>query len=573
MNDLGHGLYSTASVSTNTVDLRSETLVYHAEFDNTNWQGEITAYNLKTTDNDGSVRSVVWKASDMMNRGDRQIISYNPSTKQGIKLEWDQLDDNQQSRFNAGSSSDVGKARLAWAKGSNVNERRNGLLRPRETILGDIVHSNLNLRGRFTNFGYKELPGKEGTSYATFLGKKRNTKDTLFVGANDGMLHALDAKTGDELFAFMPNEVMQKIPTISSPKYGCDDSTCLPHEYLVDGKSNVTDVYFNNKWHNVLIGTLGLGGKGIYALDVSDPAQFSAQDVLWEISAKQSPNNEAAFIQHMGLSIPEPVVVKMQNGQWAAIVANGYESQYHQAVLFIIDIETGRLIKTISTWVGSTTEKNGLSSPTAVDKDGDFIADVIYAGDLQGNLWSFDVSSTNPDEWQTKFGTPVTDTIVKTKKLSVKTSRTITRCIPSPTDDCDDPIAQDARTATLSSDETSATEKRMATDKPFPLFRTCFDAACTNPRPITAKPQVGRNPAGGLMVYFGTGKYFDLGDNFDATVNGYFDTFYGLHDNDDEIASGKLVEQKILQEIKTDVDIIRESNSRFSGRMSWKKLR
>ena len=99
------------------------------------------------------------------------------------------------------------------------------------------------------------------------------------------------------------------------------------------------------------------------------------------------------------------VIVKMANGKWTAIVANGYGSNSHQAVLFIIDIETGKLIKSINTGFGSLLQKNGLSSPTAVDSNGDFITDVIYAGDLQGNLWAFDVSSQNSSEWDNKFGT------------------------------------------------------------------------------------------------------------------------------------------------------------------------
>lgn len=113
----------------------------------------------------------------------------------------------------------------------------------------------------------------------------------------------------------------------------------------MDGKSSVADAYFDGDWHTILLGTLGLGGKAIYALDVSDPASFSDKDVLWEISDTQSVDETATFADHMGISTPEPTVVKLKNGRWAAIVANGYGSAKHQAVVFIIDIETGKLLR------------------------------------------------------------------------------------------------------------------------------------------------------------------------------------------------------------------------------------
>ncbi|MGB1310403.1 MAG: pilus assembly protein [Leucothrix sp.] len=499
MNELLHGVYPTASVAKNSSDLNSDTLVYQAAFDNENWQGEITAFNLKTTDDDGNVKSVVWNAANTITRSGRKVFTYKPnaSGNRGRVFTWSKLNSSQKALLRAGGNNQIGKARIAWVKGSGNNEGTNGPLRKRTSILGDIVHSNLNFRNRYTNFGYKQLSGSESTSYATYLTAKRNTKDTLFVGANDGMLHALDAENGDELFAYIPNHVFPKLATISNPKYGCDDDDCLPHQYLVDGKSTVADAYFDSQWHDVLIGTLGLGGKAIYALDVSKPTSFNASNVLWEISNTQAPNSPNVFANHMGLSIPEPVVVKMQNGKWVAVVANGYESENHKAVLFIIDIKTGQLIKSINTGIGSAVSKNGLSSPAAVDSDGDYVTDVIYAGDLQGNLWAFDVSSPNPANWAIKYGT----------------------------------------------------------QQPAPLLRACVDPTCALSKRITAKPQVGRNPIGGLMVYVGTGKYTELGDNFRSDKTGVVDTFYALHDNGQTINRSKLVEQKILQEINVSTDL------------------
>ena len=512
MNGLSNATYPTASVSANSPNLSAGTLLYQATFNRNNWHGDITAYNLKTADSDGNIKSVVWNATDMLGSSTRNIITYNNTgdSTPGAKFQWNKLNATQKQALRHGSSVSVGKKRLNWVKGNTSQD--GNLMRNRDSVMGDIVHSNLNFRSSIINFGYKQLSGSEGSSYAAYLVAKRATKDTLFVGANDGMLHAFDAENGEELFGYVPNNVFPKLANISNPKYGCSDDDCLPHEYLVDGRSTVADAYFDGQWHTVLVGTLGLGGKAIYALDVSDPETFNKNNVLWEISDTQAADSADTFASHMGLSTPEPVVVKMKNGQWAAIVANGYESSSNQAVLFIIDIETGDLIKTINTGVGSDTAKNGLSSPTAVDSDGDYIADTIYAGDLQGNLWAFDVSSADPDSWDSKYGTS-------------------------------------------------------------PLFRACMDASCALAKRITAKPQVGRNPSGGMMVYVGTGKYTDVGDNFKSDQSGVVDSVYGLHDNGQAIVMSNLVEQEILEEIEVSDDLISRVTSTnqvdYSSKQGW----
>lgn len=491
MNDLAYDVYAAASIASSSNILSESTLIYHASFENNPWQGQLDAYSLETDNSDGSVKSKVWSSTSTMNRSGRDIFTYNPKNERGAKFKWGQLATSQRNDLRAGGKTKIAKARLAWVEGKDDSS-----LREREQILGDVVHSNINFRSRYTNYGYKQLNGNEGSSYDDYLVRKRSTKDTLFVGANDGMLHAFDADDGDELFAYIPDAILPKIATISNPLYGCDSDTCLPHEYLVDGKSAVADAYIDNEWRTILTGTLGLGGKAIYALDVTEPSRFSEDDVMWEISSDQSD-----YADDMGLSIPEPVVVKMQNGQWAAIVANGYDSADHKAVLFIINIETGVLIKSIDTGFGAYDKRNGLSSPTPVDSDGDYITDVIYAGDLQGNLWAFDVSSDDPKKWGGSYG-------VNTVSGALE-----------------------------------------------PLFRACVDDSCLVPKSITAKPQVGRNPAGGLMVYFGTGKYTDVGDNFNPDQSSVIDSFYGLHDNGQLISIDNLVEQKILEEVAVDADM------------------
>jgi type IV pilus assembly protein PilY1 len=221
----------------------------------------------------------------------------------------------------------------------------------------------------------------------------------------------------------------------------------------------------NGGWHTVLVGTLGAGGRGVFALDVTEPGAFDQGDVLWEFTAAQDTD--------LGVSIPQATIGRMYDGSWAAIVANGYNSGGGRAVLFILDLATGSIIRKIDTGVGGD---NGLSSPLPADVDGDRITDYIYAGDLKGNLWKFDVTAANPSLWDAAFGIP---------------------------------------------------------GSPQPLFTACTQSPCTdaNRQPITARPEVGLNPGGGVIVYFGTGRYFALGDN---STGGPLSSFYAIIDANDK---------------------------------------
>ena len=121
------------------------------------------------------------------------------------------------------------------------------------------------------------------------------------------------------------------------------------------------------------------------------PDNFSAGDVMWEFTSADDSN--------MGVAIPRPTIARLANDKWVAIVANGYNSGGN-AMLFVLDLETGAVIREIDTGVGGD---NGLSNPTPVDVDGDRIIDYVYAGDLRGNMWKFDVTSSNSADWDVAF--------------------------------------------------------------------------------------------------------------------------------------------------------------------------
>lgn len=529
-------LSSASSLAANSTRLGSDTKIYQAGFSSTDWTGVFRAFSLRIVSEDtngngvkdfgedtnangqldgvGSLGDKVWDMS-FASASNRRILTYNPAAigVKGISFEWTELSAAQQAAL-------TGVEVLNYIRGDSSNEKsNNGTFRNRKSTLGDIVNSDPLFVSKTGNFGYGLLPGSEGTSYQkfrndpTYSNYKGDRTDAIYFGANDGMLHAVNAQTGAELFAYVPNAVIPSLSKLTLEKYGCTQSGCEAHEYFVDGSPRTGDAYFGGFWHTVLLGSTGAGrGKAIFALDITKPsANMSASNVLWEISPDQAPasanladdatNNNPGFTNNLGYSIPEPIVARMKNGKWVAIVANGYNSTSNKAVLFIIDVATGEIIRSIDTKVGDATTPNGLSTPIPVDSDGDYITDAIYAGDLLGNLWKFDVTSNDASNWRVAFssGSPA---------------------------------------------------------QPKPLFTACSGSTCdgSNYQPITAKPHVGRHPEGGLMIYVGTGKYYESGDHI-VPASPQVQTFYGLRDNG-SVISGRtsLQKQEILAEIAFDSD-------------------
>ena len=268
------------------------------------------------------------------------------------------------------------------------------------SVLGDIVNSGTTYVHK-DNFGYGgdgiAVGGKD--SYKSYVdGKETGNPPVVYVGANDGMLHAFNAKTaiadggGKELFAYVPAGVYNNLSRLTDPDYS------KSHKFFVDGTPSVGDVYLGS-WKTYLVGGLRAGGKSIYALDITDPVNFSATDVKWEFNDSTDPLTPGA---DMGLTFGQPQIAAVSLTQWAAIFGNGYNSASGTAVLYIIDISSGAPIAKIpvptnSTSCGSALSTNGLSTPFAFDEDNNGVVDAIYAGDLQGHLWRFDKSSGSWD--------------------------------------------------------------------------------------------------------------------------------------------------------------------------------
>lgn len=269
---------------------------------------------------------------------------------------------------------------MNYLRGDRSNENIGYNFRRRNSALGDIVDSDPQYVGAPR---YRYPDNLEVKPYSAFRTTFEDRQPMVYVGANDGMLHAFAETDGRELLAYIPNKVFSNLPLLSRNDY--------IHRYFVNEAPTVVDAFLpghgaEGNWRTVLVGGLGRGGQGIYALDVTDPSSFSeanaARIVLWEFDDEDDAD--------LGYTYGSPSIAKMHNGKWVAVFGNGYnnsEADGHasttgRAYLFIVDIETGKLIKKIDTGVGTTGTPNGLASPALIDTNGDFVVDYIYAGDL-----------------------------------------------------------------------------------------------------------------------------------------------------------------------------------------------
>lgn len=351
---------SASNVSTNSQSFQTNSAVYQASYIPGLWTGEVQAFRATS----GGVQATpLWSVSKLIPAyGSRNILTSSapvlggtafPTTGQKTAL-----------ARAAGVAPVSGDDNANYILGDPSLEKRNGkTLRDRtDTVLGDIVNSS--------------------PAYST-------DNNTLFVGANDGMLHAFNGTAdgtggGNELFAYIPAGLnfsgTTGLGALSDPQY--------VHNWFVDGPV-VVSTRVQTPGKNYLIGALGRGGKGLYGLDVTSPSTFSASNVLWDKTGSAAPTD-------MGQVLGEPLVVKMNDGTTAIIAGNGINSSSGAAALFIINIDNGAVIKELDT---GATGANGLSAPRGWDNDGNGTVDYVYAGDMKGNLWKFDLTANTNTSW------------------------------------------------------------------------------------------------------------------------------------------------------------------------------
>jgi len=390
---------------------------YSAQYDPNNWTGQVQASELSfNTDGDPTLTprwtATAKLAAQLAGTGwstNRNVVTWNGTA--GVAFRTTDLGAGtvtaaQRATLDTAYRADNDSADyLNYLRGDRTNEQGAnppGVYRTRTQLLGDIVGS------RARPVGPPSLPLSDATNpgYSTFRTTYAGRPTVVYVGANDGMMHALDGaltgtNAGREIFAYVP------AATFNGPNAtpGVDGLASLGrspllHHYLVNATPTVQDIDLGKTWNgsgvgtatnwrSVLIGGLGKGGRSYYALDVTDPNSITnettaAAKVLWEFTAPQ-----------MGYTFGDPVIVKTRKYGWTVILPSGYNTPDGQGYLFFVNPATGALLETVATGVGSVANDAGLAHANAYVIDfTDGYADAVYAGDLLGNLWRFDVTGT-----------------------------------------------------------------------------------------------------------------------------------------------------------------------------------
>ncbi|MBH2033065.1 MAG: pilus assembly protein PilY [Pseudomonadales bacterium] len=396
-----------------------DTYTYTPKFSSEDWSGDLLKYEQDTV---AGTQEQVWSAQTLLDTayGDgnsaysaRQIKIAN-SAGNLQDFTWSNLSSEQQASLNRALDASIdtyGASRVDYLRGDRRNE--GSLFRSRDHILGDIVDSTPIIVRKPSRLASRmdatELQNStDSNSYTQFKSAQANRETRIYVGANDGMLHAFN-EAGEETFAFIPTEVIGNLYKLTDKDY-----VSSSHQYYVDGSPAEADVYFAGAWHSVVIGSLRGGGRSLFALDVTDPDNVT---LLWEISAADSDYAQ------LGFTYAKPSVTRLSNGTWAVVAGNGYNSDADAAVLYLIDVADGSLIKSFTVDDDSSTS-NGLATPYVADLDGDLIAEYAYAGDLHGNLWRFDLQGANSSAYGIAFGAePLYSAISSTATAQPITSR------------------------------------------------------------------------------------------------------------------------------------------------------
>lgn len=390
LNSIKAVVGSSSAAATSTLQpVEGDNGVFIAQFKSSEWTGDLKAYamNVKTgavpTSDASGADLATWSASDQLTTSTTRTIYYfkSGSGATGTLREFTYANltaDSQNGLFDDACSKTPALTQCASAGSSLLSSLNSGAnmvsflrgqpqsqYRVRTKVLGDIVNSSPVYVGK-PGFSYTE------NSYATFKSTKATRAPTLYVGANDGMLHAFDASNGNERWAYIPRLVMDKLYRLGDSFYESK------HLYYVDATPVVGDVYIGGAWKTILVGGLNAGGAGYYALDVTDPANPVA---LWEFTDS-----------NMGLSYGNPVITKRKDGKWVVAFTSGYNNSDGQGHLFIVDAADGSKLTDISTGVGTSSDPSGLSKLNAwISADADNTALRFYAGDLLGNIWRFDI--------------------------------------------------------------------------------------------------------------------------------------------------------------------------------------
>lgn len=522
---------TTPAAGVNSSVLALGALSFTTGYETVNWSGTFKAVTLNA---DGTTGATAWDAGANLNAQfhsggtfSNRSVWTDAYTPAGAFSPF-QFDAGNVSSLDATETAGLGGSSDCAAGGDSICNRidyllgdptHEGMYRTRTLgILGAIIRSQpvyvAGATGNYSNdwpAGSPELTPAQ--TWDAFVAQQAAHQAMVYVGANDGMLHAFDAPVptctgipptcdyhafpppgdgdgGEEAWAFIPRAVYANLGNL----VGVGGFHFLP---TVDATPVTRDVFFSdNKWHTLLAGGVGMGGRGVYALDITNPASFSRSDVLWEFDSDSSTAGCISIVgvsvsgscaaSDLGFTLSQPNIGRLNyNDKWVVLVPNGYfpdcttpdiptatiaacQAIAAQApgyaagapysALFVLDAQTGSVIAELKTPTIAGVTSFGLATPVMGDYVGNQVDAVAFAGDVEGNLWRFDLSETSPSSWSV--------TLV-------------------------------------------------------------YKAPVQGAQPITTMPRLFPDPTTNrFMVVFGTGKLLGIGDNADNTVQGV----YGVRD-------------------------------------------
>ncbi len=398
---------SAAAVAVSNVNIRAgDNTAYASVYSTGGWYGDLLAFSVNVTTGNVDASTPLWSARDVLETrvlttNPRVIATYNSNSTAptGIPFSWTSLPSGMQTQLSSIASAPTltnGQETLNFLRGDRTPEADG--YRIRAFIMGDVVDAEpVSVRGAVGEFA--------DTGYTLF----RNTLDTrkamVYQAANDGMLHAFDAATGAESWAYVPSLVFAGLSELASPSY--------QHRFYVDGTPAVGDVDFHNtyggsgpiNWRTILVGGLRQGGRGYYALDVTSPdatdENAAAGKVLWEFPNLNTPST---YSINLGQSFGKPLIVKTRAYGWVVVVTSGYNSTTTvdgKGHLYFLNPVNGAVLKELVTADGTTANQANLGQISGFVLNGqqDLTVEQIYGGDNLGGIWRFDVSLNDPATW------------------------------------------------------------------------------------------------------------------------------------------------------------------------------
>lgn len=397
---------AAAAATSNLEPVAGDNYLFVALYRTVFWDGDLQARTIDPVT--GAISTdPIWTAQPLLDlkvgatSDTRTIYTYDSGAANKLKpFLWANLTVSERSYFDAvctgvnqlSQCASLTSAEQALAVGENLvsylrgqNGYEGTLYRDREHVLGDMVTSQ-PVYVKKPPFEYAD------SGYATFRDTTQaNRTPMVYVAANDGMLHAFDAETGQEEWAYVPPAIMGNMYRLADKTYSAN------HRYYVDGSPTVVDICPNApastctgaEWKTILVGGFNAGGRGYYALDVTNPATPKA---LW--------NFTVADDNDMGYSFGNPIVTKRKDGTWVVVVTSGYNNVSPGSgvgYLFVLNANTGELLEKISSGAGDSATPSGLAKINVwVNEATDNTAERFYGGDLLGNLFRFELDAGTP---------------------------------------------------------------------------------------------------------------------------------------------------------------------------------